>query len=128
MATLVRIAIGIPVLAAVGLLVALVACALRRWSIAKRSAGAASLTGLCGFALIFGVCLLTWSTPGAAVLILPGAVSDPNLDPAHKARALAESISLMMNSAALACLVAAGGAAVWLLVRWRLRLGQKSAA
>jgi hypothetical protein len=41
---------------------------------------------------------------------------------------LAESISLMMNSAALACLVAAGGAAVWLLVRWRLRLAQNSAA
>jgi hypothetical protein len=128
MAIFVQIAVTIPALAALGLVVALLACALRRWSIALRVAGLSSLTGLLGFALIFGVCWFSWATPGASALIVPHAISGSSPDPAHKARALAESISLMMNSAALACLAALGGAAVWLLVRWRLRLVHRTPA
>jgi hypothetical protein len=41
-------------------------------------------------------------------------------DPAASARALAESISELMNIGALSALVAPLSAAIWLVARWRL--------
>jgi hypothetical protein len=127
MAMFLNMAISVPALAAVGLLMALLACALRRWRLALRVAAVSSLTGLLGFVAIVGVSVRA-SSSGAGPMILPGAALDPNLDPAYKARAMVESISLLTNSAALGVLTAGGGAAVWLLVRWRLRLVQKHPA
>jgi hypothetical protein len=128
MVRLLLIAISISALAAVGLLFALLACALRRWKLASRLAGVSSLTGLFGVFALGLTIMRVWSSSGPAPLILPGLIADPGVDPANRARALVETISLLTNSEGLACLAVFGGATVWLLVHWRLRLAQKGAA
>jgi len=121
------IGISVSVLAGVGLLLALLACALRRWPIASRLAGLSSLTGLSGFLALGLTIMHVWSSSGPVPLILPGLIADPGVDPANKARALVETISVLTNSEGLACLATFGGATVWLLLRWRLRLAQRGA-
>ena len=127
MAKLLQIAISIATLAAAGLVLALLACVIGRWKTARRIAGVSSLAGLFGFMAIFGLTIYAGSMPGGGPL-LPGAPLDPSRNPADKARAMVESISSLTNSAALGILAALGGAVVWGLVRWRLRLAQKNEA
>ena len=102
-----------------GVVVSLFACALRRWSLALTVAGWSATVGAFVFGVLVLLLLAMYVNPGAGQVVLHLVAKD-SLEPAQKARALAETIATMMNCGALACIAGFLCGLIWALVRWRM--------
>ena len=100
-----------------GLVVAILAAALRRWSLATQISGAVALSA----AVIFGALLVLTAILLAEPRVLRALLPRPAQDPGQTARALAELISILMNCGALSVLAGVAAIPIWVFARRRLR-------
>jgi hypothetical protein len=90
------------------------ALALGKWSTARATALGAFFAGAVVFAIFAFTFALMFVVPGVMSLVLP---LGEDTDPGDKARALAETISRMMNIAALGAVAVLPSGMVWWIAR-----------
>jgi hypothetical protein len=90
----------------------------KRWALAHRVAKRATLMALVVLGVGIAELQVLWTAPGLVAPLLLRAL--PTGDPSVRARALAEGISEIMNSSALALLASVLGVIGWVVARRQL--------
>ena len=102
-----------------GALVALVAAILHRWRLAKGAARVSALVAGAVFVVFVATLVLLFVAPSAIVALISRTPSDG--EPGGRARVLAETVSELINCAALSLPAAALAAVIWFLAARRVR-------
>jgi hypothetical protein len=110
---------------ALAVIVSVILAAFRRWMLVATVSRLACLGGLAGFLLpLLGLLILVVLT--RFDFAPESFLGVSNVDPAQKARIVAETISALMNCGVVALGAGVLGASVWALARWRMKVATTS--